>query len=124
MEREIKNIYTVKIENDSVINYLERLSFEDTRNREILESIKNDTTGDFNEEYYKWAHKEYMDNGYAFEIAKRDFGHEYLANFVKHEVDWNLDFATGIVTIKQYCDCPIEGATPVENVCECTSCNK
>ena len=102
MERVIKNQFTVQCNNQEMINYLERLSFEEARNRELIDTVAKDNDGLFNEEYYKWLHKEYMSVAYEFDQAKKEFAEKELAEHYMKEIDWNLDFKSGIVTITEY----------------------
>lgn len=102
MEKVIKDQFTVQCNNQEMINYLERLSFEDGRNKELIDTVAKDTEGTFNADYYKWLHKEYMNTAYEFEQAKKEFAEKELAEHYMKEIDWNLDFKSGIVTITEY----------------------
>lgn len=96
------------------VNYVERLSYEESSLRNIiityLDMHKSDTDDTaINNPIFQSYQKKYMDASTAYEIAKskitKDFVPECLSN---HQVNWNLDFNTNELTITVNCDCGIE----------------
>ena len=47
---------------------------------------------------------------FEFEQAKLEFEKKYIpeALYGKHKYDWDVEYATDVITVKVYCDCGIE----------------
>lgn len=108
-----------------LVDYIERLSYEESSLKDIIltyldahkadaddSAVNNVVFASYQEKHFK-AKTEY-------ELAKQRVTHEYIpACLENHQYDWNLDYATNVLTITVYCECGIKALE--EYLCKLTS---
>lgn len=100
--------------NQELVNYIERLSYEEASYKDIiltmLEIHKGDADGSAVDNPVFRAYQEKYSKAKAeYELAKERITKEYIPDCLKnHQTDWNLDFETNVLTITVSCDCGVE----------------
>ena len=103
---------TIKVEvNQEMVNYVERLSYEESSYKDIittmLEMHKGDPDGSaIDNPVFKAYQEKYAKAKAEYEMAKQQITRDFVPECLQdHQTDWNLDYATCELTITVYCDC-------------------
>ena len=95
----------IKVE-EQLSNYIEGLQHEVNARESIIKSILTTPGIEINKELFDAYHKELTDFKAEYEKAKEQLQAQYMPEeFVGHEVNWSLDFATCMVTFEKTCEC-------------------
>ena len=101
----MEKIVTKKVE-DELSNYIESLQYEVNARENIIKTILTTPGTELNKELFDSYHKEYSEFRAEYEKAKEQLELQYMPEeFRGHQVTWNLDFATRMVTFEKTCEC-------------------
>lgn len=101
----MEKIITVKID-EELSNYIEGLHYEVNARENIIRTILTTPDVTINKELFDTYHKELADFKAEYEKAKEQLQLKYMPEeFKNHDVTWNLDFASCIVTFEKTCEC-------------------
>lgn len=112
--------FTVKVDNEAV-DYMERLAFEVEGMKAIVKEIITDAQNNpvvLEGEGFKAYNAKYEERHSKYEVAKQDIQDRYIPREVIEAnalSDWNLDFATGILTFRVH---GLDNFKPAENIVE------
>ena len=102
--------FTVEV-NQELVNYIERLSYEESSYKDVimtmLEAHKGDPDGStIDNPVFKAYQEKYSRAKAEYELAKQKVTDEYIPDCLKeHQTEWNLDFATNVLTVSVLCEC-------------------
>lgn len=100
---------------EEMVNELERCQYETNCRQSVidryLDKHANDANGKALEtEVFKHFMSLLAEVEAEYEMAKEAISKTYVPEQLQgHQVNWNLDFQTNILTIDVLCDCEIEG---------------
>lgn len=89
---------TIKIENESAVNFLESLAYEVNARKDLLAYMLQNGTKPEDENFQAY-HKEYQEFFVQYEAAKANFEKEYVRPHGE-SLAWSLDYATRGLTLK------------------------
>lgn len=105
---------TIKLPvNQELVNYVERLSYEEASYKDViltlLDAHKGDTDGSaIDNPVFKSYQEKYASIKAEYEMAKNEVTNQYVPDCLAgHQYDWNLDFSTNELTITVRCDCGV-----------------
>lgn len=90
----------IKIKNQSLIDYMESLSYEVAARRDVITFMLANQM-DTNSAQFKAYHKEYLEFFAELETAKGQLEKDYVLPNATGPVTWSLDYGTATLTIKE-----------------------
>lgn len=84
-------------------NYLESLHYETEARKEIVTFMLNNNM-DIKSEAFERYHSEYVELSVEYKTAKKELEKSYISDELREDlggvVTWNLDFESGILSLK------------------------
>jgi len=95
--------------NAETVNYIEGIHYELSARKDIIAfMLSNDMKTDT--EAFQQYQKELSEFYAKFNLAKKELESMYIPPEWKgHEVNWTLDYVTGVMTIQKLCKCAEDG---------------
>jgi hypothetical protein len=93
------NTKIIKIENQELINLIEKLHYEVNSRKDLIAYMLNNNMRTDTEAYEKY-NREYREFYIQYNEAKNKLEEIYVRTAVENPINWNLDFETSEVTIE------------------------
>lgn len=97
--------------NTEVVGYLERCNAEyETMKDNVAFIIENniDNCSIIDSPTFKYYQDRQIEAKITYDIAKNELQERFIPQALKHhQIQWELDFRTNILTVTQLCDCEV-----------------
>ncbi|MEG1562288.1 MAG: hypothetical protein RR365_00925 [Bacteroides sp.] len=99
---------TIEIKDRALVDYIESLSYETGARKDIISFMLSNNMDTSSESFTRY-HKEFEEFMVQYEEAKKQLEHMYITDELKKEmggmVNWNLDFESGILSLRGNTNC-------------------